>query len=274
MRRLALALPLLLAGCAGLQEFAASAVKKPTLTFRSASVESLDLEGATVALTWDLENPNAFGVDLARIDWAVDAEGTRVAAGDLPGGLQIRANGRSPVTLPVRIRYRDVPGIVSLLGGGANVIRYKVAANIGVRTPLGVLDLPVAHEDALRLPSMPRFALDGLSVRSVGLDAIVLDVRVRVQNPNAFALPLGSLDCALAIGGAEVARAGGVAMEPVAGATSGVVVVPVRVDLGSAGRAFSDIARGGEVQVGLTGKASLAGMPFPLDMKALLPVRR
>jgi LEA14-like dessication related protein len=274
MRRLALALPLLLAGCAGLQEFAASAVQRPKLTFRAASVEALDLEGATVALTWDLENPNAFGVDLAKIAWAVDAEGTRVASGDLPGGLQVRANGKSPVTFPVRVRYRDVPGIVSLLGGGKDVIRYKVAATVGVRTPLGVLDLPVAHEDTLRLPSMPRFALDGLSVRSMGFDAIVLDVRVRIRNPNAFALPLGKLDYALAIGGTEVARAGGVAMEPVAGATSGVVVVPVRLDIASAGRVVTELSRGGEVQVGLDGSASLGGIPFPLHLDSRLPVRK
>ncbi|HEX9244096.1 MAG TPA: LEA type 2 family protein [Anaeromyxobacter sp.] len=274
MRRLALALAVSLAGCAGLQEFAASAVQKPKLTFRSASVTALDLEGATVSLTWDLENPNAFGVDLAKVAWTFDAEGQRVAAGDLPGGLQIRANGTSPVTFPVRVRYQDVPGIVNLLGSGKDELRYAVGATVGVRTPVGVLEVPVTHADKVRLPAMPRFALDGLAVRSIGFDAIVLDVRVRVRNPNVFALPTGKLDYALSLSGADVARAESIAVEPVAGGSSAVVVIPVRVDVGAAGRVATELARGAEVHVGLKGNASLAGIPFPLDLKGSLPARR
>jgi LEA14-like dessication related protein len=274
MRRVALALLLSLAGCAGIQQLAASAVQKPKLTFRTASVTALDLEGATVSLTWDLENPNGFGVDLAKVSWTFDAEGRRVAAGELPGGLQIRANGTSPVTFPVRIRYQDVPGIVNLLGSGKDEIRYAVGATVGVRTPVGVLDVPVTHADKLRLPSMPHFAIDGLSIRSIGFDAIVLDVRLRVRNANPFALPTGKLEYALSLSGADVARAETVAVEPVAGGSSAVVLIPVRIDVGSAGRVATDIARGADVQVALKGSANLAGIPFPLNLNGHLPARR
>lgn len=276
MRKIALAIPfvLVLAGCAGLKDLAASAVQKPKLTFRSASLQALDLEGATVAFTWDLENPNRFGVDLARVGWTIDVEGTRIAAGDLPGGLQIRASGTAPVTFPVRVRFQDVPGIVSLLGSGKDELRYQLGGTLGVRTPVGVVDLPLSHEDRLKLPSMPKFALEGVSIRSFGLTEIGIDVRVRVKNPNAFALPLGKLDYALAIGGSPVARADGVDLAPVAGATSAVVAIPVRLDVGSAGRAAAELARGGEVQVDLAGKASLGGIPFPVHLAGKVPARR
>ncbi len=274
MRRLALAVVLSLAGCAGLEQFAASAIQKPKITFRSASLTSLDLEGATVSLTWDLENPNAFGLDLAKVAWTFDAEGKRGASGDVPGGLQLRASATSPVTFPVHVRFQDVPGIVSLLGSGKDEVRYAVAATIGLRTPVGELDLPVSHSDKVRLPGVPRFALDGLSVRSIGFDAIVLDVHVRVRNPNPFALPAGRLEYTLSMSGAEVARAQSVAVTPIAGGSSAVVLVPVRIDVGSAGRVATDVARGAEVRVALHGNASLAGIPLPLDLEADLPARR
>lgn len=275
MRQLALAVvATLLAGCAGLSEFAASAVQKPKLTFRSASIQSLDLEGATVAFTWDLENPNAFGVDLARVGWSVAVEGTRIAAGDLPGGLQIKASGTAPVTFPVRVRFQDVPGIVSLLGSGKDAVGYELAGTLGVRTPMGVLDVPLSHKDRLKLPAMPSFALDGIAVRSLGFSEIAFDVRLRVRNPNAFALPLGKLDAALAVAGAPVARAAGIDVAPVAGGASGVVAIPVRLDVASAGRAAAALAGGGEVLVDLDGKASLGGIPFPLDLKGKVPARR
>jgi LEA14-like dessication related protein len=274
MRKLSLLLAVLLASCAGIQDFARSSVKTPTLTFRSASVQALDLEGATLAFTWDLENPNPFGVDLARIGWAVAVEGTRIAAGDLPGGLQIVANGTGPVTFPVRVRFQDVPGIVSLLGSGKDALRYKLDGTLGVRTPLGILDLPLSHEDRMRLPSLPRFGLEGIAVRSLGFTEIVLDVRLRVRNPNAFALPVGSLAYALALGGAQVAHADGAELAGVPGGASAVVAIPVRLNVMSAGRAAADLARGSEVQVDLSGTANVAGIPMPLDLKGRMPARK
>ena len=97
MRKVALLLAVLLASCAGIQDLARSAVKTPKLTFRSASVQAFDLEGATVAFTWDLENPNAFGVDLARVGWTVDVEGTRIAAWFLEEAINL-AGERTSIT--------------------------------------------------------------------------------------------------------------------------------------------------------------------------------
>jgi LEA14-like dessication related protein len=274
MRTAAIGLAFLLAACAGVQQLARSAVKEPKLTFRSASLEALDMEGATVAFTFDIENPNGFGVDLARLGWTVDVEGTRIAAGEVPGGLQIRASATSPVAFPVRIRFQDVPGIVSLLGSGKDVIQYRLGGTLGVRTPLGIIDLPLSHEDLLRIPSMPRFTLDGISVRSASFTELALDVRLRIRNPNAFALPLGRLDYALAIGGAHVARAEGAELAGVAGGTSAVVAIPVKLDIVSAGRAAADLARGAEVQVDLSGRAVVGGIPLPVDLRGRVPARR
>ncbi len=275
MRRLAaVTLASLLAACAGMQQLAHSAVKEPKLTFRSASLQSLDMEGATVALTWDVENPNGFGVDLARAAWSVDVEGTRIAAGDLPGGLQIRANTTAPVTLPVRVRFQDVPGVVTLLGSGKDAIRYRVAGNLGIRTPIGILDLPLSHEDRLRLPALPHFTLDGISVRSLTFSEVVLDVRVRVRNPNAFPLPLGKIDYALALGGTTVARADSAELAPVAAGASTVVPIPVRLDVASAGRVAAELARGGDMQVDLNGEAIVGGIPLPLDLRGRVPTHQ
>jgi len=273
-RALAAVLLALLAGCAGIENLAKSAFREPRLAFRSAALEALDLEGATIGFTWDLENPNPIGVDVARAGWQIEVEGTRVAAGDLPSGLSVPANGKAPVTFPVRVRFRDVPGIVSLLGSGRRDLGYRLSGSIGVRTPLGVLDLPMSHADRVKVPALPRFALDGLHVRSVSLSAVAVGVRLRVENPNAFPLPGGQIDYALALAGTPVARAEGASVAAVPGAGSAVVEIPVKIDVASAGRVAADLARGGDVQVELTGKAQVAGLPVPLDVRGLVPARR
>jgi LEA14-like dessication related protein len=275
MPKIALSLLLLaLAACAGLQDLARAAFERPRLTFRSAALEALDLEGATVGFRFDVENPNGFGVDLARVGWGIEVEGTRVAAGDLAGGLEVPAKGTAPVTFPVRVRFRDVPGIVSLLGSGKDRIAYRLSGAIGVSTPIGVVDLPMSHAGDLELPALPRFGVEGLAVRSVSLSSIGLALRLRVRNPNGFALPAGKLDYALAIGGAPVARAEGASLAPVAAGATSILEIPVRVDVTNAGRAATDLARGAEVQVGLRGTADLAGLPLPVDLQALVPARR
>lgn len=271
---LAVLLPVALAGCAGLQDIARTVLQQPKLTFRAASLQALDLEGATVGFEFDLENPNAFGVDLARVGWGIEVEGTRIASGDLPGGLAVPARGKAPVTFPVRVRFRDVPGIVALIGSGKDQLAYRLSGAVGVRTPAGVLDVPLSHSDVLKLPSLPRFGVEGLSVKSVSLSTIGLSVRLAVRNPNGFALPAGKLDYALAIAGAPVARAEGAGLAAVAGGASQIVEIPVRIDVLSAGRAATDLARGAEVQVGLKGTAEIAGLPLPLDLQTRVPARR
>jgi len=276
MRKLSLALvaATLLAGCAGLRDLARTAFETPRLSFRSASLEGADLEAATVAFLFDLENPNGFGVDVARIGWGVEIEGARIATGDVPGGLAIPARGTAPVTFRVRVRYRDVPGVVSLLGSGRERVRYRLTGEIGVRSPFGVVGLPLSHEDELRLPGLPRFAVDGISVRSASLATVAFEVRLRLSNPNGFPLPPGRIDYALDVNGARVARASGASLAAVPARESAVIPLPVTLDVLSAGRAAAALARGGEVQVDLGGTAEIAGMPFPLALTARVPARR
>jgi LEA14-like dessication related protein len=275
MRKILLALAFtLLAACASLRDLARSAFQTPSLEFRSASLQALDLEGATIGVIFDLTNPNGFGLDLARVAYGVEVEGTRVATGDLPGGLAIPASGKAALTIPVRFRFADVPGIVSLLTTRRDAIRYKLTGNAGVRTPIGVIDLPLAHEDQLRLPGLPGFAVEGMSVRGAGLSDVALDLRLRVKNPNAFPIPAGRLDYALSLGGAEVARASDAALGKIAAGGSTVVTIPVRVDLVRAGRVASALLAGGEVPVGLAGTANVAGIAVPLDVRASVPARR
>lgn len=276
MRRIALVLllPLLGTACAGLQEFARAAFQTPKLTFRSATLQSLDLEGATVAFNFDLENPNSVGIDVARAGYAIEIDRTRIVAGDLPAGLKIPANGTAPVAFPVRVRFKDVPGVVSLLTSGKDDIPYALSGTLGVRTPIGIIDLPLSHSDRVRLPRIPQFAVEGLSVRNVSFTSVALDVRLKVRNPNGFPLPAGALDYSLAVGGSRVARAEGARLTPVPGGASAVMEIPVKIDLASAGRAATDLVRGGEVLVELSGTAALAGLPLPLDLRARVPARR
>jgi LEA14-like dessication related protein len=264
---------LALAGCAELAQVAKVAVEEPRVTFRSATLDALDLEGATVAFEWSVENPNSFGLDLASIAYRLDLEGRQAVAGDLPGGLRLPARGAAPLRVPVRVRFADVPGLARL-ASGKDEVGYRLSGTVGVRTPLGVLDVPVAHEGRLPVPRLPELSLEGLAVRSASMSELGLDVRLRVKNPNRFPLPAATLACGIALAGAEVGSAQARPVAPVAAGGSAVVAIPVALSLLGAGRAAAQVAQGGPVDVAVTGTASFGGVPVPLDLRARLRAAR
>jgi LEA14-like dessication related protein len=269
----ALVLVAALAACAQLESVARSALQRPTLSFQSASLRSLDLEGATVAFEYRVDNPNGFGLDLASLGYRLDLEGRRVVDGTMDSGLRIPASGSAPLSFPVHVRFADVPGFVDLVKA-RDAVKYRLAGTAGLRTPVGVVDLPLAHEGSIPLPDLPDFALDGISIRSASFTDVVLDVKLRVRNGNAFALPRGALSYGLSVAGAAVASADGKDLAPVAANSSAVLAIPVRVSLAGAGRAVTGLVQGEAVDVALTGNARFAGVGVPLDLRARLRASR
>ncbi len=259
---------LVLAGCAEVGKLAASVVIPPKLTYRAVNVREFDLEGATLAFDFDIENKNGFGLQVAKVAYGLEVEGTRIA-GEAPGGLKLPAQAKAPLTLTARLRYQDVPALISVLGK-KDAVAYKLSGTVGVQTPVGVLDLPVSHQGELPLPQLPRVALDGVAVRSLSLTSLSFEVRVRLTNPNAFPLPAGRLDAALSLGGNEVARVENRALAAVTEKGSAVVAIPVRLDLSRAGRAAMDLSRGAPVQVGVHGEAQLGPAKVPLNLEQRL----
>lgn len=275
MRALAVvlgAVAVVLSGCAEVGKFAAAAIDPPQLTFKSVNVRAFDLEGVTLGFNFDVENRNSFGLKVARVTYGIEVEGTRVLTGDAPGGLALPSRQKVPLTFTSRVRFRDVPGIFSLFGK-RDALQYRLAGSVGVDTPLGILDLPVSHEDTFALPRMPRFSLDGLAVRSFSFTRLGLDLKLRIANPNAFPLPAGKLDAALSLGTARVARVENRTLTAVRENGSSIVTIPIDLDLGEAGRSAQQLARGGAVPVGIKGEADVAGAKLPIELGTNLKVR-
>ena len=82
--------------------------QKFTLSFRDASLSDVTFAGATVNLTFTVENPNPVGISLAESDYKLSVAGKQLVAGKPPAGLQIPASGSSDVTLPAQVRFADL----------------------------------------------------------------------------------------------------------------------------------------------------------------------
>src|SRR5688572_5335062 len=119
-------------GCAALRDFFLSAFQKPTLRFKQARLADAALSGVTLDLVYSLENPNAIGLSLAEVDYALFVEGKQVVAGKPPNGLQIAANGQSDLTFPANIKFADVAPVVQTFLT-QDTARYRAEGHIGVQ---------------------------------------------------------------------------------------------------------------------------------------------
>lgn len=259
---LALAAALALPGCALIQKIAGAAFEKPTLAFESWSADALDLDGVTIALHYRLRNPNGFGLDLRTLRYRLEVEGRQLFEGDLPAGVHVQASGETPLAIPVRLRWKDVPNFAQLLVTRRD-LAYRISGEAGVGSPVGTIGLPFDHADHVVLPRLPSFAIERITVRDASLAHLALDVRLRVENANRFPLPVGALVYGLRVGETDVVTGGTHPLAAVPPGGRATITVPVRVSLAGAAEGVRELLRGAAVH--LRGLAGYGAAEVPVD---------
>ncbi len=245
-------------------------VPGPVLTLRSCAVDKLALEGATLALRYEVANPTPVDLELSRFGYAVEVDGKRVADGAVPGGVKVPASGVAPVLVPVAVRFSSIPGFAAKVAT-KDPVPYRLTGAVAVRAPTGEeAELPIDYAGALAVPKLPAFGLKGFKVRSWNPFDAAVEVRIGIENENAFDLPPGALRVAVSIGGQQVASADGTLAAVPAGAKV-VVPIPVKVSLKNAGRGTIQALKGEDAVVALHGEAAFGELSWPVDLEARVP---
>jgi LEA14-like dessication related protein len=249
-------------GCALFQKIAGAAFDRPKLTYESWTAEALDLEGVTIALHYQLQNPNGFGLDLRRVAYKLEVEGHQVGQGELPQGVQIAASGTTPIAFPIRLRWRDIPAFTQVLLTKREVA-YRVTGEAGVGSPVGTIGLPFDHQDRVALPRLPSLAVESITVHDASLSNLALDVRLRIENANAFPLPVGALTYGLRVGDQDLLSGGNHPLVAVPAGGHATISVPIRLSVSGAAETVRQLMRGAEVH--LRGLADFGTMEVPVD---------
>src|SRR4051812_8405649 len=89
-------------GCAAL------GVQKPSASVRSAAIQNVTAEGLAVNFDLDVSNPNAIAIPLSKADYKLALGGVQVLDDSAKPEKSIPAKGSVPVTLPVRVNFRQL----------------------------------------------------------------------------------------------------------------------------------------------------------------------
>lgn len=248
---LATAAALTLSGCKLLTDFLRSAFRAPTFGYKTVAFDDLSLGGLSLDTVWGLDNPNAVGLSLAEVDYALFIEGKQVVAGSPPKGLQVPANGSVDLHFPAAIRFQDLAGVVETFLTKDNA-KWRVEGAIGVQTPIGVLKFPLVKEGDFEVPKIPLVAFANPRVTNLSLTGATIEFPLTVTNRNSYALPINQLSGAVAIAGSTVGTLSTGDLGSFAGKGSRTVSLPVQVSFFSAAGAVVNAVRGGQSTVQLT----------------------
>jgi LEA14-like dessication related protein len=252
-----------LCGCSLLQTVAQG--REPSLSFKDASLADVSLAGATVNLTFTVQNPNPVGITLAETDYKLFLAGKQLVAGKPPAGLRIPASGSSDVTLPAQVRFADLGESLAAVLRQYEV-PYRAEGRIGVSTPLGIVPLDFAKEGTLPLPRVPAVTVQSPRIASISLTQATLDLPLTLSNPNAFPLPLGSVVGDLRIDGSQVGRIASADLGRLDARQSRTVAVPVTVHFAQALSAAQAL-RAGRARLGLDAQLSSGGASVPVHVE-------
>jgi LEA14-like dessication related protein len=263
------ALGALAAGCGGVQHAPTTGLAPIALKMESLQAEGADALGVTLRLVGQLENQNPVGLSVERFAYAVEVEGKRIGKGKVRSGLAVPASGTAPVSIPVRLEWTKVPKLPAVLAT-RGALPVRVSGTAVVSAGGGELALPYALDGSLLLPRLPAIALEGAVTRETGVLQNTIELRVAVQNPNPFALPVGSLTYDLWLSGVSVAKAVSTSLDAVPPGGSITVIIPLHLSsISAAIGAFSGKVSG-RPSVQLIGRVGYGALEVALDTRSTL----
>ncbi|MEW8027397.1 MAG: LEA type 2 family protein [Candidatus Thiodiazotropha sp.] len=251
----------LLQGCSSLQQVGQIMEgRKPTAQIEGVRLTGLDLEGVDLVFDVNVHNPNAFSIDLAEFDYALQLFEQPFLKGRQSAGLNLSAETGSHIEVPLRLGFQQLLKSYQQLKV-ADQASYRLDLGLGFKMPvIGSLRLPVNIEGEFPVPKIPDFSISSLAVKRLTLHEADLLLQLEVENPNSFSLMLQQLDYQLKFNGAVIGR--GLIRRPVdiVQGGNGVVSIPLTIDLAQAGKGlYSALLGPADIRYELNGSIQASG---------------
>ena len=130
------AVAVVLLAAVGCQSLGRAVFKEPVVALQDVRVSALGITGGTLDVVLGVYNPNGFNLDATKLTYRLFVDSIEVGDGELDGKFTVQSGDTSQVRLPVRFTYSGLgrAGRQLLETGSVN---YRVAGDLGVRTPLG-----------------------------------------------------------------------------------------------------------------------------------------
>ena len=128
--------------------------KLPAIRVHSLKLDNIGLTGAQLSLDLIVDNPNAFALDLAGLDYTFSVNGTRWVSGLQKSVNAIAKNQQGRVTIPVSLDFLSMGrSVYQMLNGNADLdYNLEGSVNVGSGLPLlGTQKMPFSQSGKIDL---------------------------------------------------------------------------------------------------------------------------
>ncbi|MDR1239111.1 MAG: LEA type 2 family protein [Treponema sp.] len=129
-------------------------VRMPSLGFRGISVKNISLDRLEFELTWEIENNNAFALNLKGLDYVLMVNNSQWGAARMPGELVLEPGKKTAASLSLSISALNmVREITGLIARGADLVfACSGAARLGGGLPgLDDIEIPFNFNGTAKL---------------------------------------------------------------------------------------------------------------------------
>lgn len=219
-------------------------IKEPVANVADAKMTGLDFDKIDMLFGIDIQNPNTIGIAMDGFDYDLLLNDNSFLSGNQNEKLNIEAQGTSRVDFPISLKYADIYNMFMSLKS-ADSTKYQVKLGLLFNLPvLGATRIPISHTGHLPIPKLPAISVKDLKLNSLGFTGAKLDLKVAIDNPNAFAMIFDQLNYNFQINGLDWASGKNTKPMQVNEKGEGIVTIPVKLDFLQMGQSVYQLING------------------------------
>ncbi len=181
-------------------------VKTPKASVENVKLTDLSLSKADLLFDIAVENPNPLGIHLSGMDYNLLIAGASFIKGQKQDKLDIKANGKARVSIPLSLTYSEIHKAVKSFAD-LDTVPYQLKLKIGVNLPvLGDIKIPVSKTGSFPNLQLPEISLKGIKLDKIGFSGADLKFMIAIKNPNALNFVTSNLNYDLEVNGTNWIR--------------------------------------------------------------------
>jgi LEA14-like dessication related protein len=141
MRRILLAAVVAAAGCSALGR---AAFKEPVVALRDVKVTGIGLNGGSLDVVLDVDNPNDFRLDATQLRYTVLVDTVQFATGTTSQHFTVEGKRTQQVHIPINFTYAGIGQAGRQLMNTGSV-NYTVRGDVTVGSPVGNFTIPYSQ---------------------------------------------------------------------------------------------------------------------------------
>ena len=262
-----------LSGCATLEKM----VQPPTVKMESMNISDFSFNDITLQFDLLINNPNQFGIQLNGYDYSFVLENNEFLKGEQSEEIKISSAGNSSLAIPLTINFQELYNLVKQTKN-LDSLSYSITGNFRPSGLLAGFKIPFSKSGNLPNLRLPNISLNDLKVSKLDFSGVVMELDLKLDNPNTFAFDIGKLDYQINLAGSQVAKGITENLAKVPAKGAGEIRLPISFSFFGVASSLTSALTGKDIDCSINGSAAL-NTPFgpiqlPINTQQQIGIRK